>query len=126
LPFALHEIGASAGLVLALDRYEHRLGGVAAGPPGAPVKIAPAWNGGSPPAATPLQVARRRGCDLDPLDVTKPENRERLLAYAWPGQADRLARVEAAIGVAAVDPPPLDRAEAGAWTEVALGPAGRR
>ncbi len=122
LPFALHEIGASAGLVLVLDRYEHRLGGVAAGTPGAPVRVAPAWDGGSPPAATPVQVARRRGCDLDPLDVTSPADRERLLAYVWPDQADRLARVEAAIGLAAADPPRLDRAEAAAWTEAALDP----
>jgi hypothetical protein len=65
LPFALHEIGASAGLVLVLGRYEHRLGGVAGRKPGAPVKIAPAWDGNSAPAASPVCVARRRGCDLD-------------------------------------------------------------
>jgi len=122
LPLALHEIGASAGLVLVLDRYEHRLGGAAAGTPGAPVTIAPAWEGGPPPQGAPVRVARRRGCDLDPLDVTRPADRERLLAYVWPDQADRLARTEAAIGVAAADPPRLDRAEAAAWTEAALDP----
>jgi hypothetical protein len=122
LPFALHETGASAGLVLVLDRYEHRLGGVTAGVPGAPVRIAPAWDGRPPPAGAPVRVARRRGCDLDPLDVTKPEDRERLLAYVWPDQADRLARVEAAMDVAAADPPRIERAEAAAWTEAALDP----
>lgn len=122
LPFALHEVGASAGLVLVLDRYEHRLGGATAGTPGAPVRVAPAWDGGAPPAAAPVSVARRRGCDLDPLDVTSPEDRERLLAYVWPDQADRVARVEAAIGVAAADPPRLDSAEAAAWAEAALDP----
>jgi hypothetical protein len=122
VPFALHEIGASAGLVLVLDRYEHRLGGVAAGTPGAPVKIAPAWDGGSPPATAPVRVARRRGCDLDPLDTTNPADRERLLAYVWPDQADRLARVEAAMDVAAADPPRIERAEAAEWTEAALDP----
>jgi hypothetical protein len=122
VPFALHEIGASAGLVLVLDRYEHRLGGVAAGTPGAPVKIAPAWDGGSPPATAPVRVAHRRGCDLDPLDTTNPADRERLLAYVWPDQADRLARVEAAMDVAAADPPRIERAEAAEWTEAALDP----
>jgi hypothetical protein len=123
LPFALHEIGASAGLVLVLDRYRHRLGGVAAGTPGAPVEIAPAWEDGPPPAGTPVRVLRRRGCDLDPLDVTNPEDRERLLAYVWPDQADRLARTEAAIGVAAAtDPPRIERGEAAEWTEAALDP----
>ncbi len=125
LPFALHELGASAGLVLLLDRYEHRLGGVTAGTPGAPVKVAPAWEGGPPPEGPPVRVAQRRGCDLDPLEVTKPEDRERLLAYVWPDQADRLARTEAAIGVAAAgDPPRLDRAEAAEWAETALDPGG--
>ncbi len=123
LPFALHELGASAGLVLVLDRYEHRLGGASAGAPGAPVRIHPAWEGGAPPATAPVRVARRRGCDLDPLDVTRPADRERLLAYVWPDQAERLARVEAAIAVAAADPPPLDRAEAAEWAEAALDPA---
>ncbi len=124
LPFALHEIGASAGLVLVLDRYEHRLGGTVAGTPGAPVTVAPAWEGGPPPSAgTPVRVARRRGCDLDPLDVTSAEHRERLLAYVWPDQPDRLARVEAAIGVAAADPPRIDRADAAEWAEATLDPA---
>ena len=122
LPFALHELGASAGLVLVLDRHEHRLGGVAAGTPGAPVRVAPAWEGGPPPAGAPTRVLRRRGCDLDPLDVTNPTDRERLLAYVWPDQTDRLARVEAAIGVVAADPPRIERAEAAAWTEAALDP----
>ncbi len=69
-----------------------------------------------------MRVAHRRGCDLDPLDVTSPADRERLLAYVWPDQADRLARVEAAMDVAAADPPRIERAEAAAWTEAALGP----
>ncbi|WP_043339572.1 DUF2332 domain-containing protein [Belnapia moabensis] len=122
LPFALHELGASAGLVLVLDRYEHQLGGVTAGTLGALVRVAPAWEGDPPPADVSLHVLRQQGCDLDPLDVANPTDRERLLAYVWPDQADRLARVEAAISVAATDPPRLDRAEAAAWTEAALDP----
>ena len=122
LPFALHELGASAGLVLVLDRYEHQLGGVTAGTLGALVRVAPAWEGDPPPADVSLHVLRQQECDLDPLDVANPTDRERLLAYVWPDQADRLARVEAAISVAATDPPRLDRAEAAAWTEAALDP----
>ncbi|MBL6457412.1 DUF2332 family protein [Belnapia sp. T6] len=122
LPFALHELGASAGLILMLDRYEHQLGAVTAGTLGSSVKICPAWEGGLPPAGVPAHVWRRQGCDLDPLDVANPADRERLLAYVWPDQADRLARVEAAIDVAANDPPRLDRAEAAAWTEAVLDP----
>jgi hypothetical protein len=68
-----------------------------------------------------LQIARRQGSDLDPLDVTDPGDRERLLAYVWADQADRLARVKAAIDIAAAEPPQLDRAEAAEWTERTIG-----
>jgi hypothetical protein len=69
-----------------------------------------------------VRIARRRGCDLNPLDVTSAADRERLLAYVWPDQPERLARVEAAINIAAADPPHLDQAEAAAWTEAVLRP----
>jgi hypothetical protein len=123
LPFALHELGTSAGLLLMLDRYEHRLGGVMAGTPGTQVRIEPWWEGGAPPRAAPVRVVRRWGCDLDPLDVTNDADRERLLAYVWPDQRDRFARAEAAIGIAAASPPRLDRAEAATWVETMLDPA---
>ncbi len=59
----------------------------------------------------------------EPRDRARVRDRERLLAYVWADQADRLARVEAAIGVATADPPLLDRAEAAEWTEASLDPA---
>ncbi|WP_043832644.1 DUF2332 domain-containing protein [Muricoccus aerilatus] len=124
LPLALHEAGASAGLVLVLDRYEHHLGGVTAGRPGSPVTIRPAWQGGPPPAIPAPRILRRQGCDLDPLDVTAEADRERLLAYVWPDQADRLARVEAAIDLAAAEAPRIERADAAAWAEETLDPQG--
>jgi hypothetical protein len=122
MPFALHELGASAGLLLVLDCYEHRLGSVTAGTPGAQVRIEPGWDGVAPPKTAPVRVTRRRGCDLDPLDVTSHADRERLLAYVWPDQRDRLARVEAAIDIAGIHPPRLDRAEAATWAETVLDP----
>jgi hypothetical protein len=122
LPFALHELGASAGLLLVLDCYEHRLGGVMAGTLGAQVRIEPCWEGSAPPGTASVRIMRRRGCDLDPLDVTNHADRERLLAYVWPDQRDRLARAEAAIGIAAADPPQLDHAEAATWAEMVLHP----
>ena len=121
-PFALYEVGASAGLNLVLDRYRHRLGATGAGDPASPVRIAPAWEGASPPAGS-VRVLRRQGSDLEPLDATRPGDRERLLAYIWPDQADRLARVEAAIGLAAADPPRVARADGAEWVEGAIDPA---
>jgi hypothetical protein len=116
LPLALYEVGASAGLLLVLDRYRHCLGTTAAGAPDAAVLIEPQWQGSSPPNAH-VRIARRQGSDLEPLNVMSPEDRERLLAYIWADQADRLARVEAALEIAAGEPPRLDAAEAATWTE---------
>src|SRR5918993_1757322 len=51
LPLALYEVGASAGLLLVLDRYRHCLGTTPAGAPDSPVLIEPQWEGSSPPTA---------------------------------------------------------------------------
>lgn len=122
LPVALYELGASAGLNLLPDRYAYQLGPVAAGAAGSPVRLRPDWQG-PPPSSAPVQVVRRRGVDLNPLDVTRPADQERLLAYIWADQAERLARTQAAIALAAADPPPLDRGDAADWTEGMLHPA---
>ncbi|WP_407526763.1 DUF2332 domain-containing protein [Methylobacterium oryzisoli] len=113
-PIVLWEIGASAGLNLVLDAYAYDLGGRAAGRTGAALRLAPDWTGPPPPDA-PVRIAARRGVDLNPLDVTDPQHRERLTAYVWPDQTARLVRLEAALALAAADPPPLDRGDAVAW-----------
>ncbi|GJE02127.1 DUF2332 domain-containing protein [Methylobacterium isbiliense] len=113
-PIVLWEIGASAGLNLVLDAYAYELGGRAAGRPGAGLHLAPDWTGPPPPEAS-VRIAARRGVDLNPLDVTDAQHRERLTAYVWPDQRARLARLEAALALAAADPPPLDRGDAVAW-----------
>ena len=117
LPCRLFELGASAGLNLQLDRYRHDLGGVAAGDPDSGVRLKPDWNGPPPPAAS-VTVIGRRGVDLSPVDVL--EERERLLAYVWPDQPQRLAQLEAALDLAAADPPPVDRGDAADWLEQSL------
>jgi hypothetical protein len=122
LPLALYELGASAGLNLVLDRYGYRLGALRIGLADAPVVLAPPWKGPPPPDA-PVHVIRRRGVDRAPLNVTVPADAERLAAYIWPDQAERLARTVAAIRLAATDPPPIDRADAADWLEARLSPA---
>jgi hypothetical protein len=113
---ALYELGASAGLTLILDRYAYRLGTRHVGMPQASVMLAPEWNGGDPPAAE-LRVADRRGTDLNPLNVTNPADRDRVLAYIWADQADRIARAEAALAIAAADPPTIDGGDAAEWLD---------
>ncbi len=119
LPLALYELGASAGLNLVLDRYGYRLGALRLGRADAAVVLSPSWQGPPPPDA-PVRVVRRRGVDQAPLDVTAPADAERLAAYIWPDQAERLARTVAAIRLAGADPPPIDRADAADWLEARL------
>lgn len=123
-PIALFELGASAGLNLQLDLYRYDLGGRVAGEPGSPVRLGPDWTGPPPPAGT-VRIASRRGVDLNPLDVRR--DCDRLLAYIWPDQAERLALAEAALDIAAAAPPPVDAGDAADWIEARLGlaaPAG--
>ncbi|HEX6374177.1 MAG TPA: DUF2332 family protein [Allosphingosinicella sp.] len=116
-PVELLELGASAGLNLALDRYGYDLGGMRAGDPASPLQLKPGWKGPPPPAAK-VEVARRRGVDLNPLDPRR--DGDRLLAYVWPDQARRLAQLEAALAIAAGDGPAVEAGDAAAWTEARL------
>jgi hypothetical protein len=116
-PVELLELGASAGLNLLLDRYGHDLGGVRAGDPESPLSLRPEWKGDPPPRSS-VEVARRRGVDLHPLDPRR--DGDRLLAYVWPDQARRLAQLEAALAIAAEDPPEVEPGEAADWLEARL------
>ncbi|HPU15603.1 MAG TPA: DUF2332 domain-containing protein, partial [Polymorphobacter sp.] len=121
LPLALFELGASAGLNLRLDDYGYVLGGQRFGRADAPLTLAPRWDG-PPPLAAPLKVAARRGVDLNPLDLGDPATSERLLAFVWPEQAERVQRLEAAIAAFIADPVALDRGDAADWVESVVAP----
>src|SRR5439155_16956932 len=98
-PIHLFEIGASAGLNLNLDRYTYRFAGEQFGDPGSPLQLLPTWQGPLPPRSKIL-IASRRGCDVSPLDATLPGDRERLLAYVWPDQTERVQRLTRALDIA--------------------------
>jgi hypothetical protein len=119
LPMLLLELGASAGLNLLLDRYRHDLGGTQAGDPASPLLLRPDWQGPPPPPAG-VRIAGRRGVDLHPVDPAA--NRERLLAYVWPDQPRRLRQIEAALAIAAAEPPQVDAGDAADWLDVHLPP----
>ncbi|MBV9634820.1 MAG: DUF2332 family protein [Methylobacteriaceae bacterium] len=121
LPLAIYEIGASAGLNLLADRYAYDLGGITWGDPAAAVKIACKWLGNLPPIEVALCIAARAGCDANPLDPSRRDDRERLLAYIWPDQPVRLARTQAALDLAVAAGPRVDAADAGAWVARKLG-----
>jgi hypothetical protein len=116
-PLELLELGASAGLNLILDRYGYDLGGLSAGDRASALQLTPEWKG-PPPPSSQVAVARRRGVDLNPLDPRR--DGDRLLAYVWPDQLRRLAQLEAALAIAAEDPPLVEPGDAAAWTEAQL------
>jgi hypothetical protein len=110
-PFDLLELGPSAGLNLLWDRYAYTYS-------------SGAWGSGElelrghdrlpPPAALferRVEVVRRRGVDLSPIDVTTAEGARVLQAFVWPDQRERLDRLQQAIEVARRDPPELIRGD---------------
>jgi hypothetical protein len=118
LPLALYEIGASASLNLAFDRYRFDLGnGRTWGEAEAPLTIRSEWRGTVPPLDAPLQVVSRAGCDRNPLDAGNPADAARLMAYIWPDQFYRLERTEAALELAAAEGRTAERIDAADWVE---------
>jgi HAD superfamily hydrolase (TIGR01509 family) len=123
-PLRLLEIGASAGLNLICDRYRYDVGELTLGDPGAPVRFEQPWQPAPAidlaAAAAALRIAHREGCDPNPLDPSSPDDRRRLISYIWPDEPDRLARLDAALSVAAPRPPMVVRSPAIEWLPDAL------
>lgn len=104
-PMALIEIGASAGLLLAFDRYRYVYGGEAWGPESAPVVLTTELRGQQPPLPDGLAIESRTGIDLFPLDVSSADDARWLDALVWPGHEERRTRLRAALGLVAPAPP---------------------
>jgi len=115
LPLRLFEIGSSAGLNLLWDRYRYEAGPHRWGDPASPVLIRSEWHGAPPALTTPLQVDRRSGCDLSPIDIRDPEQVRMLESFVWPDQLERLTQLRAAVALARRDPPPVVQQRAGSW-----------
>lgn len=115
-PLVLSEIGASAGLNLHWDNYRYQLSSDHWGDNTAAVLIAPDWSGEIPPFE-PVEIMERAGCDLNPLDPAKEEDRLRLLSYIWADQQDRLDRTRKALERAAAAGSLVERADAIEWLE---------
>jgi hypothetical protein len=99
----LVELGASAGLLLALDRYDYRYRAGSWGK-GTDGLVLDGDDRGGPPAdllVRRFDVGRRIGLDLDPVGLG--EQGARLLeAFVWPDQDERIERLRHAIAVARV------------------------
>jgi hypothetical protein len=116
MPLALHELGASAGLNLLFDHYAYDLGeGRRWGPANAPVTLASPWTGPAPSLDAPLSVAARAAVDLRPVDASNARDRERMLAYIWPEQFERIRRIEAALDLVSASGLRVEQGDALAW-----------
>lgn len=125
MPLALYEIGASAGLNLAFDRYHYLLGDDREwGDDKSTVHIESEWRGNLPNLDTELEIVSRSGCDRKPLDPHDPDSAERQLAYIWADQHRRIGRVSAALAAAANTPYQVDKADAADWVEQQLAERG--
>jgi hypothetical protein len=100
-PLHLAEIGASAGLNLWCDQFRHAPsnGGWVWGDEAAALVLRAEWRGDAPPVGAPLHIARRAGCDATPVDLSQPGEDRRLASFIWADQAERLARLRAAVAV---------------------------
>ena len=113
-PLALIEVGASAGLCLIPDRYGYDYGGRVLCPvvtsPEPPIFQCAVDKATPIPAALP-RIAWRAGLDLNPLDISDPDDAAWLEALVWPEQTDRLARLRAAMAIAAKEKPRVVRGD---------------
>ncbi|MEN9643333.1 MAG: hypothetical protein RL238_2 [Actinomycetota bacterium] len=108
------DVGTSAGLNLLLPRYHYDYGdGHTVGAPS--TVTLPCRQAGDRPVPLPSQmppVTRSIGLDLMPIDVLDDDEVRWLEACVWPDQADRFARLVAAIDLARADPPDVRRGDA--------------
>ena len=103
-PLNLIEIGPSAGLNLNWDRYgvRYRRGRETFDlpVPGAGLVLNCELYGPKLPPLTPNpEVASRVGLELNPVDLSNPDQRDWLRALIWPGMEARVAQLEAALKI---------------------------
>ena len=106
-PFDLLELGPSAGLNLLWDRYRYRY---ASGRWGSGALELAGDDRTPPPGslfARRVEVVRRRGVDLSPVDVTTEHGALVLQSFVWADQAARLERLRRAIETVRREPPEL-------------------
>jgi len=110
-PLDLLELGPAAGLNLVWDRYAYRYVSGAWGD--GPLVLAGDDRVPPPPElfGVDVTVARRRGIDRNPIDVTTDDGSLLLQSFVWADQQERLARLRSAIDVVRDSPPELIRGD---------------
>jgi hypothetical protein len=100
--FHLVDIGTSAGLNLALDRYRYRWGDIDWGPQ-SPVELK-AVPRRPLPETRELEILSRTGLDLNPIDPGSADDRLWLESLVWPEHHERRERLKRALDVATRTP----------------------
>jgi hypothetical protein len=100
--FHLVDVGTSAGLNLNLDRYHYRWGDLEWGP--ASTVNLDTENRGADLTPRAIDVASRKGLDLNPVDPGDADDRMWLEALVWPEHFERRRRLSAALDLAARHP----------------------
>ena len=114
--FNLLEIGASAGLNLNFDKFYGCFGQLRMGDSTSSLRFMGDWFTNAPDVPRIGAVAiNKRGCDVSPIDVLRPDDEARLLSFVWPDQRLRLERLRAAIAIAKTHRPTVDTASADEW-----------
>ncbi|MEN0088152.1 MAG: DUF2332 domain-containing protein [Pseudomonadota bacterium] len=119
LPFKVSELGASAGLNLNWPLYHIDYGQWSVGAHDSDLKIDCRWHG---PTLEPTEmlVADAQGCDVHPMLLETQQQRNALLAYIWPEQPERLARLKAALTAAAKHVPDIVAQDAATFVKARL------
>jgi hypothetical protein len=126
-PLGIVEIGSSAGLNLNFDRYGYRYTDEQGAAKlerwtDAPFVLSCVLEGPGVPqlGELPPPIGSRIGLELYPTDVSDPNEQRWLKALVWPERLDRLAKLDGALKVAALHPPPVRGGDAVSNLAVAL------
>jgi hypothetical protein len=116
-PIDVLELGASAGLNTFMDHFEYQtdLWSWRPEPTEKKVHLTTSWTGTKPFVPTQSRIRHRAACDQNPLNASDREHRLRLMAYVWPEQFERLARLDAALHIAQANAFVPDQADAADW-----------
>ena len=121
LSLRLLEIGASAGLNLQWDRYRYESLEGAWGNPSSPVRFVSSFDV-PPPLNRSADVVSRKGCDLNPIDVSSEAGALSLRSFVWADQLIRLGLLDGAIEVARQSPVEVERSRASTFLEREANP----
>ena len=114
-PLHLLELGASAGLNQNWDRFNYQTESWQRSGE-SDVTIRTDWRAPVPEHHdVDIQVASRAACDLNPVDLSDPDQAMRLKSYTWPDQEERLSRLDAAIRLAQESDTRVEQADALTW-----------